>query len=185
MPLPSLRLVALAPALLAQAYLFARIRQAILSSRRSDRVKWRAVGPAGAAIGLLFTLNAYILFRHIPWVDPPIAAQVGLFYPAAVWNFGSLFSALVLLLLRAAGGLRRVAVRLSRRRTDPAAASPADPGRRRFLKAGVGGVAAAPVFLSGYGAAHAAGAYVVQELDLPFGRSLQLVHPPTSMPAST
>ncbi len=172
---PSFRLIALGLALLAQTYLFARIRQAILSSRRSDRVKSRAVGLVGVAIGLLFALNASILFRHLPWVDPPLAAQVGLFYPAAVWNFGSLFSAVFLLLLRAAGRLGQGVVRLSCRRTDPAAAAPASPGRRRFLKAGVGGVAAAPMLLSGYGAAYAAKAYDVQVLDLPFGRSLRVV----------
>jgi hypothetical protein len=48
-------------------------------------------------------------------------------------------------------------------------------GRRRFLQAGVGSLAAAPMVLSGYGAAYAAKSYDVQELSLPFGRSLRVV----------
>jgi predicted MPP superfamily phosphohydrolase len=39
----------------------------------------------------------------------------------------------------------------------------------------VGGLAAAPLVLSGYGAAYAAKAYRVEELALPFGRSLRVV----------
>jgi predicted MPP superfamily phosphohydrolase len=50
-----------------------------------------------------------------------------------------------------------------------------DLGRRRFLQAGVGGVAAAPLVLSGYGAAYASKAYGVQEISVPFGRSLRVV----------
>lgn len=175
MRFPSLRLIALAAAFLAQAYLFARIRQAILSSGRSDRFKSRAVGLAGICISLLFTLNAYILLRRIPWTDPPVAAQVGLFLPAAVWSFGSLLSAPLLLLVRLAGRLGRMAGRLFRGQAVQAAPAPVDPGRRRFLRAGAGGLAAAPLVLSGYGAAYAAKTYDIQELDLPFGRSLRVV----------
>jgi hypothetical protein len=50
-----------------------------------------------------------------------------------------------------------------------------DPGRRRLLKAGVGGLAAAPVVLSAYGAAYAAREFTVEELDLPFGQALRIV----------
>ncbi len=172
---PSLRLTALALVFLAQAYLFARIRQAIRSSRRSDRFKSRAIGLVGISIGLLFTLNAYVLFRHIPWVDPPVAAQVGLFYPAAVWNLGSLFSALLLILTRVAGRLGRLVARLFRGPVSQVASAPVNPGRRRFLQAGVGGLATVPMLLSGYGAAYAGKAYDVQELALPFGQSLRVV----------
>jgi len=172
---PRLRLIALAVVLLAQVYLFVRIRRAILSSRRSDRFKSRAIRLVGTSIGLLFVLNGYTLFRQIPWVDPPIVAQVGLFYPVAVWNFGSLFSALLLFLTQVIGRLGRMVVRLSRGHVSQTASDPVNLGRRRFLQAGVGGLAAAPMMLSGYGAAYAAKSYGVQELTLPFGRSLRVV----------
>jgi predicted MPP superfamily phosphohydrolase len=172
---PRLRLIAVAVAFLAQVYLFIRIRRAILSSRRSERFKSRAIRLVGGAIALLFVLNAYTLFRHIPWVDPPIVAQVGLFYPVAAWNFGSLFSALLLFLTRVAGRLGRVVVRLSGGQVSQTASDPVNLGRRRFLQAGVGGLAAAPMLLSGYGAAYAAKSYEVEELTLPFGRSLRVV----------
>jgi hypothetical protein len=161
--------------LLTQVYLFVRIRRAILSSRRSDRFKSRVIRLVGTSIGLLFVLNGYTMFRHIPWVDPPIVAQVGLFYPVAVWNFGSLFSALLLFLTQVIGRLGRMVVRLSRGHVSQTASDPVNLGRRRFLQAGVGGLAAAPMMLSGYGAAYAAKSYDVQELTLPFGRSLRVV----------
>ncbi len=170
-----LRLVTFAILALAQGYLFARIRRAIRSSRRSDRVKSRAISLVGTTIGLLFILNAYVVFRHIPWVDPPIVAQLGLLYPVAVWNFGSMFSALLLALASAASSLGRGIVRIwSGLLADPAPI-PVDLSRRRFLQAGVGGLATAPLVLSGYGAAYASKAYGVQEISLPFGRSLRVV----------
>jgi hypothetical protein len=104
---PRLRLIIVGLAFAAQIYLFLRIRRAILSSDRSERFKTRCIRLAGASILGCFAVNAYLLFRQIPWVDPPLAAQVGLFYPVAIWNFGSLFSALLLLLMRLAGGLTR------------------------------------------------------------------------------
>jgi hypothetical protein len=171
---PRLRLIIVGLAFVAQVYLFIRIRRAILSSHKSDRFKSRAIRLAGAGIVLFFVLNAYLLFLQIPWVDPPIAAQVGLFYPMAIWNFGSLFSALLLFLMRLAGGLTRLIVRLSRGHSARKA-SPVNVGRRRFLQAGVGSVAAAPLLLSGYGAAYAGKAYDVESLSLPFGRSLRVV----------
>jgi hypothetical protein len=108
-------------------------------------------------------------------VDPPIAAQVGLFYPVAIWSFGSLFSALLLFLMRVAGGLTHLTVRLSRGHAAQKASVPANPSRRRFLQAGVGSAAAAPLLLSGYGAAYASKAYSVEKLALPFGRRLRVV----------
>ena len=172
---PRLRLIIVGLALLAQVYLFVRIRRAILSSNRSERFKTGAIRLVGAAIILLFALNAYLLFVHVPWVDPPFIAQVGLFYPVAIWNFGSLFSGLLLLLMRIAGGLGRLGVWLTWSRAKRAAPSPVNLGRRRFLQAGVGGIAAAPVLFSGYGAAYASKAYSVEKLTLPFGRPLRVV----------
>jgi hypothetical protein len=171
---PRLRLIIVALVLLAQLYLFFRIRRAILSSDRSDRFKLWSIRVIGAAICLLFLLNAYILFIRIPWVDPPLAAQLGLFYPVAVWNFGSLFSALLLFLTQVAGRLWRIVAKRYRGRIDLTAPTPVNLSRRRFLQGGVAGLAAAPIVLSGYGAAYVGKSYDVEELTLPFGRSLRV-----------
>jgi predicted MPP superfamily phosphohydrolase len=170
-----LRWAILSVAILAQVYLFVRIRNAILSSHRSVAVKTWTVRLAGVALGLLFLLNGYILFKPIPWVDPPAAVRIGVFHLSAVWTFGSLFSALLLLMTQAGATLGRLAVRLFSRSTPRATRDGLDLGRRRFLQAGVGGLAAAPVLLSGYGAAHASRPYDVRQLRLPFGRSLRVV----------
>jgi predicted MPP superfamily phosphohydrolase len=162
-------------AVLAQIYLVVRIRQAIRSWRRSDRFKLRAILLADAVIVLLFAGNAYIMFKPIPWIDPPLAAQVILFYLPAVWGFGSILSALLLGLAQVAGGLGRLAARLRRAMVGQLPPVPVDLARRRFLQAGVGGLAAAPLILSGYGAVYAAKDYDVRELTLPFGISLRVV----------
>jgi predicted MPP superfamily phosphohydrolase len=170
-----MRLSLLVLAALAQWYLFLRIRHAIRSSRRSERFKSRATWLVGTAMVLLFVVNALILFRHIPWFNPPWVAQIGLFYPVAIWNFGSLFSALLLLLMRTAGGTGRLIARIWRGLVGEADPAPVDLGRRRFLRIGAGSLATAPLILSGYGAAYASKAYDVQELSLPFGCRLRVV----------
>jgi len=172
---PSLRLTALALALLAQAYLFVCIRRAIRSSGRSARFQRWTIRLVGTTIGLLYALNTYILFRAIPWVDPPLAAQTVFFYLAAVWNFGSLFSGLFLMTVQLGGTLIRATLWFTQRWRNRIPSAPVDPARRRLLQAGVGSLAAAPVMLSGYGAAYAARAYDIRELVLPFGRALRVV----------
>jgi len=169
------RLMIFTVAVLAQGYLFLRIRHGIRSSRHSERFKSRAVVLLGVVLLGLFLVNAYIMVRRLPWVDPPTLAQVGLLYPVAVWNFGSLFSAIVLFLVRAAGGMGRGVTRIWRSLSDQPIPAPVDHGRRRFLQVGVGSLAAAPLVLSGYGAAYASKATDVQEVSLPFGRSLRVV----------
>jgi len=171
---PRLRLIAVGVVLLAQLYLFFCIRHVIQSSNRSDRFKFWATHLVGGAISLLFLLNTYFMFKHVPWVNPPFSAQVGLFYPVAAWNLGSLFSAAFLFLVRLAGRLGML-IRLFRDQGGEVASNPVHLGRRRFLQAGVGGLAAAPLMLCGYGAAYAARAYEIEEFTLPFGRSLRMV----------
>ena len=175
LPFGSLRIVIMTLAVLAQITLFLYIRHRIRSSRRSDRFKSGAVFLVGAAIVLLFSANWQIMFRPIPWVDPPAAAQFSLFYPPAVWSFGSLFSALLLGLTQGILWLGRMIVRLCRSVVGQAASNPPNPGRRRFLQAGVSGIASVPFILSGYGATYAAKTHQVREVTVPFGRSLRVV----------
>jgi len=175
MQFSTLRWTVLSVGVVAQLYLYIRARQAIRRSRRSDRFKSRAVPLVGAGIALLFVMNLYLMSRPVPWIDPPTAAQIGLFCPPAVWSLGSLFAALLLGLSQIASGLRRMVARLYRGPADQNNPEPRDPGRRRFLQAGVGGLAATPFILCGYGAAYAARAYEIEEFTLPFGRSLRVV----------
>jgi predicted MPP superfamily phosphohydrolase len=175
MQFATFRWIVLSLAVFAQIYLYVRARQAISRSRRSDRFKSRAIPLVGAGIALLFVVNMYIMSRPLPWIDPPTAAQIGLFYPPAVWSLGSLFASLLLALTQVAGGLRRMGARLYRGLAGKNISGPVDIGRRRFLQVGVGGLAATPFILCGYGAAYAGRAYEIEELTLAFGRSLRVV----------
>ena len=175
LPFAAFRLTILTLALLAQIYLFIRARRAIHSSRRSDRFKSRAVRIVGAAICLLFLANLYILFRPVPWVDPPAAAQITFFYPPTVWSLGSLFSALLLFLGQIVGFLIRGAVRLARLLTCRQTSSPVNPDRRLLLQAGAAGLFTAPLLLSGYGASYVGRRGDVQGLTMPFGCLLRVV----------
>jgi predicted MPP superfamily phosphohydrolase len=175
LPFGSLRIIIMGLAVLAQITLFLCIRHAIRSSPRSDRFKSRAVLLAGAAIALLFSANWQIMFRPIPWVDPPLTVQYTLFYPPAIWGFGSLFSGLLLGLTLVIFWLGRLIVRLFRLVVGQSASDPPNPGRRHFLQAGVSGIASVPFILSGYGATYAAKTHQVKELTVPFGRSLRVV----------
>jgi uncharacterized protein len=175
MQFATFRLIILTVAVCAQLYLFVRVRQTILSSGRSDRFKSEAVRLAGAAMGLLFATNVYVLARRVVWVDPPMVVRALLFYLPAVWTFGSILSALLLCFMQAVAGLARMVVRFHHGPAGQNNTLPDDPDRRRFLRAGAAGLATAPFLLSGYGAAYASKAYAVQELTLPFGHSLRVV----------
>ena len=169
------RILVVLLAVLAQIYLFARIRHAVRSSRRSRRLKSRAVGATGAAIVLLSALGGFILARPIPWVDPPAFVQILFFYLPAVWIVGSFCSVLILLFFRGAGHVGRKTARIRHELTGQPADLSVDAGRRRFLQAGAGALAAVPFVFSGYGAAYAGRTWEVKELTLPFGRSLRVV----------
>ena len=172
----TLRFIVVSLAIFALIYLFVRIRRAIRSSERSDRFKSLAVLLSGAAIGLLFAMNVLILLKPIPWVDPSVATRALLFYLPAVWGIGSILSALLLVFSQAAGFLGRAIAQRRRNAVPREEGPPADPGRRRFLRAGAGALAAAPLVLSGYGAAWAGRSHEVRALTLPFGLPLRVVH---------
>jgi predicted MPP superfamily phosphohydrolase len=170
-----LSLIVATVAILAQFYLFFRIRRVIRASRRSNLCKSLLIGAMGLTIAWLFVMNIFIFARPSPWVDPPVVVDVILFYFPAVWTFGSIFSALLLGLAQLLGGLGRVVVRYGRGLDSGKSATPVNLQRRRFLQAGISGLAAAPFLVSGYGAAYANKAYEVRELTLPFGRALRVV----------
>jgi predicted MPP superfamily phosphohydrolase len=174
-PFGTFRLIIVSLAVFAQIYLFWRIRQAIRSARGSGHRTSLYVALAGVLIGVLFAANWHIMYTPIPWADPPTLAQAILFYAPAVWSIGSIFSAVLLLMAHVIGGMGKVAVLIFRRLAGPATAEPANPGRRLFMKAGVGSLAAAPFLLSGYGAAYAGRNHMVEELTLPFGCPLRVV----------
>jgi predicted MPP superfamily phosphohydrolase len=169
-----LRLIIAVVAVLAQFYLFLRIGQVIRASRRSNLGKSILIGAVGLTMASLFVMNGFILFRPIPWVDPPAVADVILFYFTAVWTFGSIFSALLLGLVQLLRGVGRVIVRCGHGLDRQKSALPVNLQRRRFLQAGVTGLAVAPLILSGYGAAYGSKAYEVRQLTLPFGRALRV-----------
>ncbi len=171
----TLRFIVVSLAIFAQIYLFVRVRTAIRSTGRSERLKLLAVLLAGSGIGLLFAMNVFILIRPIPWFDAPAPVRALLFYLPAVWGFGSILSALLLAFAQAARGLGLAVARRFRSAADRPWEGPADPGRRLFLQAGAGAIAAAPLVLSGYGAAWAARDPEVRELTLPFGLPLRVV----------
>jgi len=175
LPFGTFRLIIVSLAVFAQIYLFWRIRQAIRSSRGSGRRTCLVVALAGVLIGVLFAANWHIMYTPIPWLDPPTLAQAVLFYAPAVWSFGSIFSALLLLIAQLMGGLGKMAVLIFHRLAGPETTEPANSGRRLFLKAGVGSLAASPFLLSGYGAAYAARNHMAVELSLPFGCPLRVV----------
>jgi predicted MPP superfamily phosphohydrolase len=169
------RWVGIALAVFAQVYLYARIRRAIRSASRSERAAMVAVLLTGTLIGLLFVMNWVVMFRPIPWVYPPTAAQAVFFYPPAVWGLGSIFSALILLVTAALGRLWRQIARMRTGSQATQASGPAGIDRRRLLRLAVGAAAGMPFVLSGYGAACVGRSRTVEEISLPFGAALRVV----------
>ena len=175
LPFGTFRLIIVSLALCTQIYLLWRIRQAIRSSRGSGRRTSLIVALAGVLIGVLFAANWHIMYTPIPWLDPPTLVQAILFYAPAVWSFGSILSALLLLIAQLIGGLGE---------NDDSNLSPAGPpgGDRSpeprpapLSESRDGSLAASPFLLSGYGAAYAARNHMAVELTLPFGCPLRVV----------
>ncbi len=174
MEFSTIRLIGISLAVFSQGYMFIRIRRAIKSMSGPGLFKFGAVVLVGVTILLLFAANRYIMFHPITWAHPPIAAQLFLFYLPAVWSFGSILSALALLIADFAGGLGRAIFRIFRS-TGRKELSPMNPARRHFLQVGLGGIAAAPFVLCGYGAVYTRKAFEVREFALSFGHSLRVV----------
>jgi uncharacterized protein len=171
-----IRSLVLALVAVAQIYIFIQIRRVIKSSHRSSRFKSGTICLVGATIGLLSVLDGYTIVRPIHWIDPPLAAQILFFDLPAIWIFGSIFSALFLFLIQLCSRLRKMIIRFYRAQlSSQTALIPVNQSRRHFIQVAIGGITAAPVILSGYGAAYASSAYEVEELTLPFGHPLRVV----------
>jgi uncharacterized protein len=160
-----------------QIYLFTQFRKAVLETDLSARAKSIVVPLVGATICLLFALNILIAARpfSLLFVHEPVRAL--LFFLPPIWGFGSIFSALVLCLVRLMGWVVTTVRRFPSgpRATSKSPSSAIDEGRRRFLRASVASLAAAPFLASGYGATFGRQSYRVQEMALPFGRTLRVV----------
>jgi len=170
----TLRLIVLTLAILSQLYLFVRIRRVIKSLPGPDLFKSSAIFLVGITILLLFGTNRYMMFHPIIRIHPPIAAMLFLFYLPAVWAFGSILSASMLFLFDFFAWLGRVIFR--RFHNSPRTElSPINLARRHFLQVGLGGLAATPFIISGYGALYTRKAFEVRELALSFGHALRVV----------
>ena len=185
LPFATFRLTILSLALLAQIYLFVRARRAIRSSRRSDRFKSRAVGVAGRRSACSLWRTSTSCSDLSPGRTRRRRCRSSSSIPPVVWNLGSLFSALLLVLGQIAGFLVRWAVQLARLLTRLPAPAPVNPDRRLLLQAGTGGLFAVPLLLSGYGAS-----YVGRRGDVRGSPCLSAAPSgwfslPTSMPASS
>ena len=172
---PMIRWIVITLAITSQIYLFLRIRQAIRSSFRSNRFKSIATVMVGLAILLLFFMNRYISLNPIQWVDPPLKAQIILFYLPAVWGVGSIFSALILFVIQVAAWLGRMVVRIFQSAMPQSASAPVNLERRHLLQVGVGCLATAPFIISGYGAIYSGKTFKVRELTLAFGLPLRVI----------
>jgi hypothetical protein len=151
------------------------LRRIIKSLPGADLFKFVAVVLVGAMILLLFAVNRYAATSCVTGACAPKAAGFCLFYIAAVWVFGSTLSTMLLFLFDLFAGLGRLIFRLFQN-PHRKELNPMNFSRRRFLKAGLGGLASTPFILAGYGAVHAGKAFEVKELSLSFGRSLRVVH---------
>lgn len=155
-----------------QLYLFIRGDRALRRSRWSPRRKQLL---RLALIGFLATpFITYLAFlsRWVPLEQPSPLILYALFYPTAIWSFGSLFSSLLLLLADLSGSC----VRVFRSRVveqAEASAQPLDPSRRIFMQTSLGALAAAPILVSGYGASYASNGWEIEEVRL----SLNPSHP--------
>ncbi len=155
-----------------QLYLFARgdraLQQFPWSSRHKTLLRLVLTG------FLVSTSIVYIalLYQWAPLERPSPLILYALIYPTAVWSFGSLFSSLVLLAADLTGYCVK---RLRSTVVEPVevSAPPRDLPRRIFMQTSLGALAAAPILISGYGAAYASNGWEIEEVHL----SLSPNHP--------
>jgi predicted MPP superfamily phosphohydrolase len=141
-----------------QFYLFRRVRNYIQKRSRGSR---RAKLYCGAALGFFIVMFlpvvSIVLFGLLPHEPYPWPMRGELLW-FAIWACGSTGLALVLMGYR---WMKRLLGKL------PPAPKVFDLGRREFLKAGAGAVAAAPFILSGYGALVGRRSFEVDHFEVP------------------
>jgi uncharacterized protein len=172
----SVRLTLVIASVAAQLYIFFTIRSALLCSGRSERFKSLASWGAGLTMASLTVVFWFTTVNAVALPDTPGLLHTVLFYIPAVWNLGSIFSAGTVLLIQALR-LTWTALIMRGRETTPGSQGRGtiSPGRRSFLRAGAGGLAAAPFAFAGYGAFWEAKRFGVREVSIPFGRPLKAV----------
>ena len=172
----SVRLTLVIASVAAQLYIFFTIRSVLLCSSRSERFKSLALWGAGLAMASLTVVFWFTTFNAVALPNTPGFMHTALFYIPAVWTLGSIFSAGTIMLIQA---LRHAWTSIVTWRHDKSPGSRAreamSPGRRSFLRAGAGSLAAAPFALAGYGAFREAKRFGVREVSVPFGRALKAV----------
>jgi len=174
-----LRLIIFAILIASQLYLFTRgdraLRQLPWNSRYKILLRLVLTG------FFISTLTIYIAFlsQWAPLEHPSPLTLYALIYPTAVWSFGSLFSSLLLLAAALTGycvkRLRSTVVEPD----DVFPPPPVDPTRRIFMQTSLGAIAAAPILISGYGAAYASSEWEIEEVHLSLNPNHPaLRHPP-------
>ena len=151
-----------------QLYLFLRGDRALRRSRLSPRRKrLLRLGLAGFFASMVIVYLSF-LSRGAPLQHASPLVLYGFVYPAAIWSFGSLFSCLFLLFTDLIAWCARL-IRSNGAATGTPAKGAPDPSRRRFVQTGLTALAATPVLISGYGAAHESAGCRIEEVSLSLG----------------
>src|SRR5574337_266163 len=131
------RLIILGMLIASQLYLFVRgdraLRQFQWSSQRSTLLRFVLIG----FLASTSIINLAFLSRWAPLDHPSPLILYALIYPTAVWSFGSLFSALLLLMAKLSGSCAKW-LRSGGTKQIEAPLPPLDPSRRIFLQTSLG-----------------------------------------------
>lgn len=172
MPVLLLRSTLFGMLIASQLYLFVRGDRALRQSRWSPRRQKLLRHALKGFFVSIFIIYITFLSRWVKADHPSPLILYALIYPTAIWSFGSLFSALLLLLAKLSGYCARWLRSRGAEQTE-ASESPPDLSRRMFLQTSLGALAATPILISGYGASYASNGWEVEEVRL----SLRSPHP--------
>jgi hypothetical protein len=169
-----IRSIILVIAVFSQVYLFFIVRRAVLSSSKPEPLKSGVVWAIGLGMVVLSFLDLCALTRPMRWVEPSYLISIWFYYLPAIWVLGSVLSAAVLVSAQLVIFLGKIGLRGFRCVSGRTASPPSDPERRVIIQASLGVLAAAPLFITGYGALDEAKSFHVREISVPFGRKLRI-----------
>lgn len=169
-----IRGIILVIAVFSQVYLFFIVRRAVLSSSKPEPLKSGAVWAIGLGMVVLSFLDLHALTRQMRWVEPSYLISIWFYYLPAIWVLGSVLSAAVLISAQLVIFLGKIGLRGFRYNSGRTASPSPDPERRAVIQASLGVLAAAPLFITGYGALDEAKSFHVREISVPFGRKLRI-----------